>query len=117
MGVPLRKTGKESHLLGLIYRNKAAIYEATNNIVESIENTRKSIDAFESNGDTLYATYGKYSLAVTLLNNGENDASIKQLEQLIPLNLNSSLRRRCELCYARNLVEKGDSLEKAINTF
>ncbi len=108
---------KDYHLLGLIFRNKASILDSTNNMEEAVVNFKKSVDAFEASGDTLYAVYGKYSLAVSYQRSGEIDESLKQLKELKLLNLNPSLQNRCALCYARNLVEKGDSLEIAIHLF
>lgn len=108
---------KNYHLLGLIYRNKADIFSLTNNTSDALVFYKKSVEAFEANGDSLYSVYGKYSLAASYLNNREIEASINQLKELQRMNLSPSLRIRSNLCYACNLVEQGDSLGKAILIF
>jgi predicted negative regulator of RcsB-dependent stress response len=106
------------HMLGLIYRNMAEVFSATNNGIAAIQFIKKSIDAFESNADSIYAQYAKYSLAVAYLNNNETSQSYTQLTRLLhSQTISPSLRAQCQLCLARVFVEEGDSLEKAVSIY
>lgn len=108
---------KDNHMLGLIYRNKADIFSLNNNNVASIQYGEKAVEAFEANGDSLYAVYEKYSLVVDYLNDVQFDKAYALLNALQKCTMPDQLRTQCKLCYARYLVEKGDSVEKAIPIF
>ena len=108
---------KDNHMLGLIYRNKADIFSLNINNVASIQYGEKAVEAFEANGDSLYAIYENYSLVVDYLNDVQFDKAHALLNDLQKCTLPDQLRAQCNLCYARYLVEKGDSVEKAIPIF
>ena len=106
------------HMLGLIYRNKSDIFRITNNNEAAIECIKKSIDAFNSNGESVYALYAKYTLAVYYLNNKELQQSHSLIRELLQTSdMNDLLRTQLNLCLARVFVEEGDSLEKAVSIF
>ena len=104
----------DAHMLGLIYRNIAELFNATYNDVAAIDYDTKALHAFEANGDTLYAIHILYSLAVDYFNEKESEKSIALLQKLRALDLEETFRHVCDLHYANNLTQERDSLDLAI---
>ena len=74
---------------GLIYRNKAALFNLSNNSVVAIENWEKAISCFDKVNADLYTAHAELSLAIDYSNIAEfamADSLINNLELLHPEN-------------------------------
>lgn len=106
------------HYLGLSFRNIGDSFNATNNHTSAIEYHQKALDAFERCGETNYAVYAMYALAVDYANNSDYKMSRIILDSLKNrIQDNATLLHRCSLCYARTLVEQRDSSELAVSIY
>lgn len=103
---------------GLIYRNKAALFNLSNNSVVAIENWEKAISCFDKVNADLYTAHAELSLAIDYSNIAEfamADSLINNLELLHPEN--RSIQNRCRLKKAGILVKKEIEPDKAIALF
>lgn len=106
--------------IGLINRNKANIFNATNNLESSIEYSEKALKAFENNLDTVYADHMKYTLAISYLNNRnykEARTLLRNIIDQVDATSQPFLVTKSKLGYARALVSSNDSLDVAIDIF
>ena len=110
--------------LGLIYRNMASIFHATNNYSQAVDYTKAAISCFDNNKDSIYALYATYSLAVSYLNNAEGyinrnniDSCLIYIKTLQANTPNETLLAYSNIRKAQALVVKGDSLQQAINLY
>ncbi len=82
---------KDSHFLGLIYRNIAASFNQSYNIESAIEYMQKAIACFQiTPSDSLYLQYAKCSLATCYLNNNDYnlaEATIQDIDSSFSINL------------------------------
>lgn len=104
--------------LGLIYRNKAVLFNKSCNIATAIEYWNKAISCFEKAEAGAYKAYAELSLATDYSNEKEYekaDSLIKQLEAAFPDNPN--IRVYCSLRKAEIIVQKENEMEKAIDLF
>lgn len=105
------------HLLGLIYRNIAVIFSATNNNPESIRYMRLSVDSFEKTHATEYANYAKLSLAIYLVNNQEYDSALALLNSIRDAENRVNYRYTWDLLYAKIAVIKRDSPRNVVEIY
>ena len=110
--------------LGLAYRNIASVFHATNNFNQAVDYTKAAISCFDNNKDSLYALYATYSLAVSYLNSAEGyltnsdlDSCLFCLRKILAQTKSKTLIDYSRLLYAKALVIKRDSLQKAISIF
>lgn len=103
--------------LGLAHRNMGRIFHTTCNFVEAQKHNRLAIKAFDSNHDTIYVDYAKYSLATDYLSNQQIDSSQLLLSDLRQNSRLAVLRHYADICYANTLVINGDSLLEAIDIY
>lgn len=104
--------------LGLIYRNKAILFNQSNNIVAAIENWNKAISCFSKVDAVLYQAYAELSLAIDYSNEMKYDMAdslIHHLEASFPAN--SVIRANCSLRKAEILIQKEIEMEKAVDLF
>lgn len=116
-------TLQDLRFMGLIHRNIGSVFNITNNFSEAIKHNKKAITYFADNKDSLYALYTTYSLAVNYMNNASGylknndlDSCLYYLSHVMASN-NESLHKYSKLYYARALILKRDSLQKAIDYY
>lgn len=109
---------------GLVQRNMGSIFHATNNYTEAKNHLRSAISFFSRNNDSLYVHYAAYALAVNYLNSAEGyltnsdlDSCLFYLRKILAQTKSKTLIDYSRLLYAKALVIKGDSLQKAISIF
>ena len=109
---------------GLVQRNMGSIFHATNNYTEAKNHLRSAISFFSRNNDSLYVHYAAYALAVNYLNSAEGyltnsdlDSCLFCLRKILAQTKSKTLIDYSRLLYAKALVIKGDSLQKAISIF
>jgi hypothetical protein len=109
---------EEWFYLGLIYRNKASIFNLNNNNIAAIENWEKAILCFDNAGFDLYKAYAKLSLAIDYSNEKEYDKADSLLNQIgTDYSTNASLLSHCNLRKAGILVKKEIEPDNAIALF
>lgn len=121
--VSLERAEKEAlsngdyHYLGLIYRYLAYVFNQSNNLVETVNYAKKSLQAFEYNNEGLYVDYAKSALGVALMNNLEYEEARLYFHELLTDNIEIPLRTEVESCLADTYVMHGDSIERAIELY
>lgn len=103
---------------GLIYRNKAALFNVSNNSAAAIDNWKKAIICFEKANADLYRAYAELSLAIDYSNESNfsiADSLINNLINTYPDN--RSLLVNCYLRKAGLLVKEEIEPEQAIELF
>jgi tetratricopeptide (TPR) repeat protein len=104
--------------LGLIYRNKAALFNMSNNLVGATENWGNAVFCFEKAHADAYKAYAELSLAIDYSNEKEFDLAdslLNKIKTTYPSNRNLQVHR-C-LTEAGLLVLKGIEPEKALDLF
>lgn len=103
---------------GLIYRNKAVLFNLSNNLIAAIENWENAITCFGKAHADDYKAFAELSLAIDYSNEKEYDLAdslLKNLKKRYPLN--QSIQANCSLREAGVLVKKESDPEKAIDLF
>jgi tetratricopeptide (TPR) repeat protein len=122
--IALEKAEKEAidlgdwFYLGLIYRNKAAIFNMSNNLANATQNWRDAVSCFEKAQADVYKAYAELSLAIEYSNEKEFDLAdslLNKIKTTYPSNHNLQVHR-C-LAEAVLLVNKGIEPEKALDLF
>lgn len=122
--ISFEKAGKmaeelnDRHYLGLVYRHRSYIFNATHNIPAAIENSKLEWETFRENDDTLFAQYAQYEYAVALTNNkdvGKARAVLNEMleDKELPLYLHDHAR----ILLAENYIIPEDSLQSAIQIY
>lgn len=122
--IALEKAEKEAldledwFYLGLVYRNKAALFNMSNNLVGATENWGKAVSCFEKAHADIYKAFAELSLAIDYSNEKEFDLAdslLLKIKSEYPSNSNLQVHR-C-LTEAGLLVQKGIEPEKALDLF
>lgn len=100
--------------LGLISRNKAHIYNSTNNILAAIKNQIDAINYFRIAQKDNYAAYSTLSLAIEYINNGSYDLALQCLDEL---NGYESLQAQHDRLKAGILVSSTQDYEQAVKLY
>lgn len=108
---------KDNHMLGLINRYKSDIFNGTNNYTEAITYGKRALSAFEDNRDSMFISYEKYAIAISLYNSLQFDESLAILSDILEQDIPLNLRTLCILCSARNLAGKETAVNEAISLF
>lgn len=108
---------KNYRYLGLIDRNRAEAFSATNDHTGAYMYHQKALDAFLANNDTIYSEGVRYSLGVDLVNMHRYDEARTILIPLRDHCGTPSLVTDCDICLAQTYVAKGDSMELAVSLF
>ncbi|MBQ6199208.1 MAG: tetratricopeptide repeat protein [Bacteroidales bacterium] len=75
---------RDSHYLGLIYRNMADAFGQVNNLSASVDYFQKSLDCFlEKPSDIVYQQYALYSLAAANVSTREYDNARRLLQRIV----------------------------------
>ncbi len=111
------KALEDVYQLGLIFRNKADVFNATNNNIEAIANRRKAIQCFEKIEASSYTAYAELALAIDLANNEDYQESYDLLERVKNQYDDSNIQYRCRLRQAGILVERNEDPVKAIKYY
>ena len=103
---------------GLIYRNKAALFNVSNNSAAAIDNWKKAIICFEKANADLYRAYAELSLAIDYSNESKFSIADSLITNLInTYQDNRSLLVNCYLRKAGLLVKEENEPEQAIELF
>ena len=103
---------------GLIYRNKAALFNVSNNSAAAIDNWKKAIICFEKANADLYRAYAELSLAIDYSNESNFSIADSLINNLINTSPdNRSLLVNCYLRKAGLLVKEDIDPEQAIELF
>lgn len=122
--IALEKAEKEAldledwFYLGLVYRNKAALFNMSNNLVGATENWGKAVSCFEKAHADIYKAFAELSLAIDYSNEKEFDLAdslLLKIKSEYPSNRN--LQVHSCLTEAGLLVQKGIEPEKALDLF
>ncbi len=108
---------KEYLYLGLVNRNRATLFNLTNNTSAAIESRIKAIDSFEAASASLYTLYAQYSLAIDY----SNHKDFRQADSLLQVVLQSATRESlvnlCEIRLAGLWVQQDTLFQEAIQLF
>lgn len=107
----------DDYQLGLIFRNKADVFNATNNNVEAIANRKKAIQCFEKIGAFAYSAYAELALAIDLANNENYQESYDLLERIKNQYDDINILHRCRIRQAGILVEREEDPVQAIKYY
>ena len=108
---------RDSIHLGLICRNKADIYNRTNNNIEAIRCRQRAIDYFKADGAGRYQSYAELALAMDYFNNQDYHASDSLLSIIQASTQDSNFQSQCNLLKANLLIECGRDPENAIHLY
>ena len=110
-------TIKEYLYLGLIYRNRAALYSFTNNNPSAIECQEKAINYFDTAGASVYKIYAEASLATIYANNKEYKAADSLINSILQRTDRQQLQAQCRIRQASILVKQDTLPHMAIRLF
>ena len=91
-----KNTGDDFYL-GLIFRNKADIYNLTNNNAEAIESLIKAVAVFDKVGAMPYRDYATLALAIDYSNNADYSSADSLLSLLLHNSSDSVLLSQCTM--------------------
>ena len=103
--------------LGLIYRNKAALHNYTNNNPAAIDCQKKAVYYFDLANAPLYKQYSEASLAIDYSNNLEFGKADSLLSGIITHTSDSLLKAQCVIRRASILVKRDTLFRKAIRGY
>ena len=92
--------------LGLIYRNKTALFNEMGDIGTAIQCAKESLDHFTDANAQLYAQYAQLTLANVLFNDQKYDDALLVLDSLSHETNDIRIRSHLTVCKARNLWAK-----------
>ena len=102
---------------GLIFRNKAKVFNMTNNFAEAISCQRKAIQCFELSRNDSYLSFAEVNLAIYYTNN-RNYQSADSLFSIIRKKYdNPILLHYCDLRQAGILIDTGKNMEEALSMY
>lgn len=104
--------------LGLIRRNKAVLFNLSNNSFAAIDNWKKAISCFEKAHADTYKAYAQLSLAIDYSNVKEYDSADSLIQCLRETySQNPTLVTLCNRTAAEILVKKETTPERALELF
>ena len=106
----------DSYQMGLIMRNKASIFKASNNNTSAIECRKLAIDYFEAADKELYKAFAELSLATDYYNNLEYQKA-DSLFELVRQYDHPILNNYCNIGQAGLLVQTDRMPERAIELY
>ena len=121
--VALERAEKEAAFLGddyhsgLILRNKAKVFNMTNNNPEAITCQQRAVSHFEKAGKDSYKSFAEINLAIHYTNNKDYDLADSLFSVIRQKNDNPILIRHCNLRQAGILMERDNNPEKALSLF
>ena len=103
--------------LGLIFRNKAKVFNLTNNNPEAIACQRKAVHYLEMAGRESYQSFAEVNLAIHYSNNQEYDRADSLFSEIRRKYDNPAILRHCDVCQAGILVETNRNPEEAVSLY
>ena len=113
----IAKTLGDYYQLGLIFRNKAKLFNLTNNNPSAIENRKQAIQYFKCADKPTYQAFSELDLAIDYLNNNDYDKADSLLTYIRTTYSQPILHNYCNIHQASILVELDTMPEKAISLF
>lgn len=108
----------DAHYLGLIYRNLGYLYEYAFDYQQVVANFEKSLYYFILADEKIYLDNARLELAIAYNNNTQPDNSERLFQYLMQQDtMDSSLRDRVHLSYARKLSGMGNEYAKEAYSF
>ena len=97
----------DSHYLGLINREKAAVYGSTNNNAEALSHILNAIDFFTEANSANHALFAKLSLATILTNDRKYDEADSLITDLLASSDNPYITSPANLLKAQIYLDEG----------
>lgn len=107
----------DNYHLGLINRNKANVFNATNNTQEAITSLKKAIYFFSDANAASYKAYAELSLAIDYLNNLDYEKSESLISSILRESDEPNLILNCYLLHGKILAETDSDPKEAVLYF
>lgn len=103
--------------LGLIFRNKANLFNETCDFPSAVKCARQSLNAFSRNRSDIYEQYARLSLAIALSNNKEYNEAIAVLDSIPNIERYGTLSYSSDLLRAQILMFENGPANEIIDLY